>query len=41
MEMRYPVHQNQVKRMTTDELRANFLVSDTSSRKTMSAVLTY
>ena len=28
MEMRYPVHQNQVKRMTTDELRANFLVSD-------------
>jgi 4-deoxy-L-threo-5-hexosulose-uronate ketol-isomerase len=24
MEMRYPVHQDQVKRMTTDELRANF-----------------
>jgi 4-deoxy-L-threo-5-hexosulose-uronate ketol-isomerase len=24
MEMRYPVHQEQVKRMTTDELRANF-----------------
>ena len=28
MEMRYPVHQDQVKRMTTDELRAHFLVSD-------------
>ena len=28
MEMRYPVHQTQVERMTTDELRANFLVSD-------------
>lgn len=27
MEMRYPVHQDQVKRMTTDELRDNFLVS--------------
>jgi 4-deoxy-L-threo-5-hexosulose-uronate ketol-isomerase len=24
MEMRYPIHQEQVKRMTTDELRANF-----------------
>jgi 4-deoxy-L-threo-5-hexosulose-uronate ketol-isomerase len=24
MEMRYPVHQDQVKRMTTDELRSNF-----------------
>ncbi len=28
MEMRYPVHQDHVKRMTTDELRDNFLVSD-------------
>ena len=28
MEIRYPVHQNQVERMTTEELRANFLVSD-------------
>ena len=24
MEIRYPVHQDHVKRMTTDELRANF-----------------
>ncbi len=28
MEMRYPVHQEQVKRMTTDELRDHFLVGD-------------
>ena len=28
MEMRYPVHQNQVERMTTEELRAHFLMSD-------------
>ncbi|MCB0198056.1 MAG: 5-dehydro-4-deoxy-D-glucuronate isomerase [Anaerolineae bacterium] len=28
MEMRYPVHQDQVKRMTTDELRANFHIGD-------------
>ena len=28
MEMRYPVHQNQVERMTTEELRTNFLISD-------------
>lgn len=28
MEMRYPVHQDQVKRMTTDELQANFQISD-------------
>lgn len=27
MEMRYPVHQDQVKRMTTDELRENFHIS--------------
>ncbi|MFK7801320.1 MAG: 5-dehydro-4-deoxy-D-glucuronate isomerase [Anaerolineae bacterium] len=28
MEMRYPVHQNQVERMTTEELRTNFLISN-------------
>jgi len=28
MEMRYPVHQDQVKRMTTDELQANFQIRD-------------
>ena len=28
MEMRYPVHQDQVKRMTTDELRANFHIGE-------------
>lgn len=28
MEMRYPVHQNQVERMTTEELRAHFLMSN-------------
>lgn len=28
MEMRYPVHPDQVKRMTTDELRANFHIGD-------------
>ena len=28
MEMRYPVHQEQVKRMTTDELRANFHIDE-------------
>ncbi len=28
MEMRYPVHQNQVERMTTEELRSHFLMRD-------------
>lgn len=28
MEMRYPVHQNQVERMTTEELRGQFLISE-------------
>lgn len=28
MKMRYPVHQDQVKRMTTDELRANFHIGN-------------
>lgn len=41
MDMRYPVHQEQVKRMTTDELRANFHVGSLFQADTLQLVYSH